>query len=256
MTPVDTALDRDDIAITGVNFGYDGRLIVDDVSFRVKHREFVAIVGPNGGGKTTLLRLVLGLLQPASGRVEVFGTTPDAARRRVGYMPQEMRADPAFPVTAFDVVLMGRVRPFGRIRRADREAARRAIAEVGLGGFERARFGELSGGQRQRALIARALVAEPEMLLLDEPTANIDLRGEEAFYDLLRHLNERMTIVLVTHDLGLVSRTVRKVVCVNRFVEVHPTAELPADAILRLYGERMTAVHHGHHHAHGAGDAE
>lgn len=220
---------------------------LEAVSFRLEHGAFASVIGPNGGGKTTLLRLVLGLLTPDRGRIEVLGTTPERARPRIGYMAQHTQVDPQFPVRVLDVVLMGRLAPGRRIGgfgRDDRAAARAALARVGLDGVETRGFADLSGGQRQRALLARALVSDPELLLLDEPETGIDRKHE--LYDLLAELNRSATVVLVSHDVGVVSHLVETVVCVHRTVDVHPTSALDGRAIRDLYGGEMRLVHHEH----------
>lgn len=237
------------IAIEGLCFAYDGPPVLRDVSFTIARRDFVSIVGPNGGGKTTLLKLMLGLLEPQHGTVRVFGRPPREVRRRIGYMPQHVQFDPQFPVTALDVVLMGRLGigpAIGPSRRADREAALAALREVGLADAAGKPLGVLSGGQRQRVLIARALAAAPELLLLDEPTASLDVAVQGDFFDLLHRLNEHLTIVLVSHDVGFVSQHVQTVVCVARTVEVHTTSELDGHAISELYGSAVRFVHHAH----------
>ena len=220
---------------------------LEAVSFRLERGAFVSVIGPNGGGKTTLLRLALGLLRPDRGRLEVLGTTPERARPRIGYMAQHTQVDPQFPVRVLDVVLMGRLTPgggLGGFRRADREAARAALARVGLEGLEGRGFADLSGGQRQRVLLARALVSDPELLLLDEPETGIDRKRE--LYELLAELNRSATVVLVSHDVGVVSHLVETVVCVHRTVDVHPTSALDGGTIRELYGGEMRFVHHEH----------
>jgi zinc transport system ATP-binding protein len=237
------------VALERLSFAYDGPLVLRDVSFTIGAREFVSVVGPNGGGKTTLLRLMLGLLQPTSGTVRIFGRPPTEVRRRIGYVPQHAQFDPQFPVTAMDVVLMGRLgigSHVGPASWSDRNAAFAALAEVGLVDYHRRPLSELSGGQRQRVLIARALAASPELLLLDEPTASLDLAVQGDFFDLLHRLNERLTVLLVSHDVGFVSQHVRTVICVHRSVDVHPTRELNGRILHELYGEPVRFVQHTH----------
>jgi zinc transport system ATP-binding protein len=237
------------IDIRDVSFAYDGTPVLEDVNFTVEDRDFVCLVGPNGGGKSTLLRLMLGLLTPTHGRVSIFGDTPAKARSRIGYMPQHTQVDPRFPVTATDVVLMGRLgraEMLGPYRRLHRHAARRALEAVGLGDQRGRPFGSLSGGQRQRVLIARALATEPDLLLMDEPTASLDAHIEGELYELMRGLNARLTIVMVSHDLGFVSEFVQKVVCVKRKVVVHPTSEITGEVIKEIYGGSVRMVRHDH----------
>ena len=237
------------IRIENLSFNYNGSTVLEDVNLTVQERDFVSFVGPNGGGKTTLLKLILGLLTPARGTVRVFGGRPKAARPRIGYMPQHVQFDARFPVNVMDVVLMGRlgrIRPVGPRGKSDVEAGMKALEEVGLADYRLRPFSDLSGGQRQRALIARALAAEPDLLLLDEPTASLDVHMESELYELLECLNHRLTIGIVSHDLGFVSQFVRIVVCVKRHVVVHPTSEITGEIIQEIYGGDVRMVRHDH----------
>ncbi|RJX28773.1 MAG: ABC transporter ATP-binding protein [Desulfarculus sp.] len=238
------------IALDRVSFGYNGHPVLSEVSLEVAAGEFLALVGPNGGGKTTLLKLILGLLMPQQGRVLVFGRPPAKARGRMGYLPQHAYLDPSFPVTVLEVVLMGRLGPragLGLWSRGDRQAALQALEQVQAAHLAGRGFAELSGGQRQRVLIARALAASPELLLLDEPTAGVDPRGEEDVLGLLAALQPRVTVLMVTHDLHFVSAYVNQVVCVNRRVALHPTQEVDDQLIADLYGRPMRMVRHDQH---------
>lgn len=253
------------ISFDHVTFGYGATPVVRDVTLDIAAGELVCLIGPNGGGKTTLLRLVLGLLKPQAGSVTVLGTSPEAARPRLGYVPQYSHFDAKFPVSVMDVVLMGRLagRWAGPFRGADRAAAREALEEVQLADLATRSFAALSGGQRQRVLIARALAGRPDVLLLDEPTSNVDALAEQKLYDLLTQLNRRLTVVLVSHDLGVVSQLVSSVVCVNQQVHLHPTSALTGELVRTMYGAEVTLVRHdhchaaGHHHCHtGTPDPE
>lgn len=237
------------ISLRNVDFSYNGIPVLTDVSLDITERELVTIVGPNGGGKTTLLKLILGLLHPDSGTVKVFGAEPLRVRRRIGYMPQYAPLDLKFPVNVMDVVLMGRLerRFFGPYKRTDREAAMAALDEVALAETSRSPFDALSGGQRQRVLIARALATEPELLILDEPTANVDLVAETKLHEILHRLSRHMTILIVSHDIGFVSKVVDKVVCVNRCVAVHPTGEVTPETIRKAYGVDFCIIRHDQH---------
>ncbi|HDS16067.1 MAG TPA: ABC transporter ATP-binding protein [Proteobacteria bacterium] len=239
------------IRIRELNFSYQDHCILQNVNLDIEEGELASIIGPNGGGKTTLLRLMLGLIQPDSGTIEVFGQPAAQACRAIGYMPQHAHLDPLFPISVLNVVLMGQLGcrncgAWGLYHRRSREVARQALSEVGMSECEKKSFHELSGGQRQRVLIARALATEPRLLLLDEPTANIDSRSEENLYETLVRLNRKMTILLVSHDLGVVSQVVRSVICVNRQVVIHPTSHINGALIKEIYGGDFNLVRHDH----------
>ena len=239
------------VVFENVSFAYNGNTVLENVSLTVVKNELISIVGPNGGGKTTLLMLVLGRLKPSSGRILVFGKETGHATAKTGYMPQYMHFDPQFPATVMDVVLMGRVerRLLGRYTRTDKDAALQALAELDMEATANRSFSELSGGQRQRVLIARALVSEPELLLLDEPTSNVDSKTEHKLVETLDKLNKRMTIMLVSHDLAFVSNIVKTVICVNREVVVHPTTEITGEIIQEIYGTPVKMVRHDHRYS-------
>jgi len=237
------------VSFQNVTFSYDGAAVLEEVNFTIQERTFISIVGPNAGGKTTLLKLMLGLLKPSRGTIEVFGQPPEKARPRIGYMPQYVQFDPNFPVTVLDVVLMGRLgngARFGPYGKADRAIAIDALHKLEMDKVRNRPFMALSGGQRQRVLIARALTAEPELLLLDEPTANVDMAVETELFELLHAMSETITIVVVSHDLGFVSQYVQSVVCVNRRVMVHPTTAVTGEVISALYGADVRMVRHNH----------
>ena len=241
--------DQPAIFCRDLEFGYDGRPVLSNVNLSIPRGDFVTVLGPNGSGKTTLLKLALGLLRAEKGVIEVLGKSPQKARQQIGYVPQHPRLDPLFPVNALDVVLMGRfgsAPAWGGWRRDDREHALAALDEVGLADRRDFHFASLSGGQQQRVLIARALAGDPEMLLLDEPTSNLDAQVEEEFFRLLDELNKRLTILLVSHDLGFVSQHVKSVVCVGHDVAIHPTTEITGEVIADLYGADMRLVRHDH----------
>lgn len=242
------------IQIENLDFAYGRFSVLEQASLSIGDKEFVCIVGPNGGGKTTLLKLLLGLLEPQAGTISVFGKAPDLGRKWIGYLPQHADLDSSFPVTALDVVLMGRLgktRGFGFYTKADRIAARDMLARVGLEPLKKRPMASLSGGQRQRVLIARALVSGPKLLLLDEPTSSLDDYVERELYELLQELNKDLTVVVVTHDIAFVSSYVEKVVCVNRQVHVHPTSEINENIIHDMYGEHVHMVRHDQEHSHG-----
>jgi zinc transport system ATP-binding protein len=239
-----------------LGFAYGDVPVLQDVSLSVTAGEFLGLVGPNAGGKSTLLKLILGLLKPQQGEIRVLGLAPKRARHRLGYVPQYPAFPRDFPIQVLDVVLMGRLgvgsglgSAIGAWRRADRECARQALDDVEAGDLAAKPIGALSGGQLQRVLLARALVAEPEVLILDEPTANIDQRLEGEIFELLARLNERLTIVVVSHDIGFISSYVSRVACLNRTLVCHRTEAIDGDLISDLYGEPVRMIHHQHDHA-------
>ena len=235
--------ERPDIEMVNCSFSFNRAPVLRDVNVRVEHGDFVAIIGPNGGGKTTLVKLMLGLLKPDTGTVRLLGDDPEKTRRRVGYMPQYSTGEKGFPITVMDVTLLGRIghtRVGCRFSRKDREAARRALELVGMEGLGNKRIGDLSGGQVQRTLLARALVSDPEVLFLDEPMASIDIDGQTMLFDLLGRLNKEMTILFVTHDVGLLSRYVKSVICVNETVFFHHEPRITPDMAELLMGKAET----------------
>ncbi len=237
------------IELEDVTFSFGGLAAVQNVNLKVEAGEFLGIVGPNAGGKSTLLKLILGLLEPQKGRVRVLGRAPAEASRSVGYVPQYPSFPRDFPISVEQTVLMGRLgsgRVTGGYRRADREASRRFMDEVEIGELGPRQIGTLSGGQLQRVLLARALVGEPQILILDEPTANIDQRLESDIFDLLKLLNERMAILMVSHDVAFISSYVNRVACLNRTLVCHHTDAIDGQVIQELYGEEVRMVAHRH----------
>jgi len=238
-----------DTAITfeNISFSYHKRPILEQVDLRIKEGEFASIVGPNGGGKTTLLKLMLGLIRPDTGSIQIFGKPPEQAREKIGYMPQYAHLDMNFPATVLDVVLMGRLTNRKLwFSKQDKQEAYTAIDEVDMASHIHSGFSELSGGQKQRVLIARALCSNPSILLLDEPTANVDHETEENLFSILQKLNTNMTILLVSHDLGFVSKYVKSVICVNRKVVIHPTTIMDGAMIKDIYHGDLKMVRHDH----------
>lgn len=237
------------IEIDGVDFSYDGISVLEGIRLTVGQGEFWGLVGPNGGGKSTLLRLILGLLRPDRGRIRVLGLPPERGRLEVGYVPQFATFRRDFPVLVRSVVAMGRLGRapvFGPWTRRHRSVVARALREAEVEALADRPVGSLSGGQLQRVLVARALAAEPRILLLDEPTANIDQRGEQDIFDLLRKLNERLTIVVVSHDIAFISQYVQHVACLNRTLLCHATDALSPELLERLYGAPVRAIAHRH----------
>jgi zinc transport system ATP-binding protein len=196
------------------------------------------MIGPNGGGKTTLLKMILGLLKPDRGAIRVMGQSARKASPSIGYVPQDVNINRRFPITAMDVVLMGKLDPGKRwVRKtaSNRQEALAAMDRLNMAAYADKRIGELSGGQRQRVFIARALVTQPKLLLLDEPTASIDTRGQAEFYTLLKELNSEITILVVSHDLLVISRFVKSVACVNQDLHYHHQAEITGEMLETMY---------------------
>lgn len=258
--PAETVLEA-----SGLTVRLAGRLVLEKISLRVTRSDFIALIGPNGGGKTTLLRALLGLIPAESGRVTLFGQKPQHARERVGYLPQRTNFDPAFPVSGRDVVSSGQLTGWTK-RQSGLFSVPDALQEVGMSAVADRPIREYSGGQLQRLLLARALVGRPELLLLDEPTAHLDPQFNENFYELLHRLSERMPIVMTTHDVGAVSAYVKSVGCLSKTLHYHGTRELTHEMLEQAYGcpvelvahevpHRLLAHHHppGHTHKQRAG---
>ncbi len=238
----------------GLSFRYQKPLVLEDVTFRIHEGESLCVIGPNGGGKSTLLKLMLGLLEPGRGSLTILGKSPAQARCNIGYVPQALRFDPLYPVSALDIVLMGCLDRLGvgRYSKACREVAMNALEQVALADSSSRPFSNLSGGQRQRVLIARALACEPKLLLLDEPTANIDLTVEAQLLETLTRLREKMTILLVTHDLDLISAVGDSVLCVNRRIHRH-SLPLSGEVVKEIYSG-INRVEHDLRTRHSQGD--
>lgn len=251
------------VRVQNVSLYRDGQEVLRNVNLEVGKGEILGIVGPNGGGKTSLLRLMLGLDRPSSGEIHLFGQPVSRFRDwpRVGYIPQHAVAfDPNFPATVRETVLLGRVAARGPLRwfrKEDHEVARRAIELCGLSGLENRRVGMLSGGEKQRVFIAKAIAARPDLLVMDEPTAGVDPESERRFYDLLGLLKDELglTVVFVSHDLGVVSARVDRVACLNRTLvyEGPPRALHDEDLLRRLYGGATVTIAHAEDepHTHG-----
>lgn len=227
------------IEIERLSFGYGAEPVLSEIELCVREGDFIAIVGPNGGGKTTLLRLILGLLRPDSGKVRIFGKPPGAEPARIGYVPQHGNLAPGFPATAEEVVLMGL--PHGRRHgprfwRDERERAHEAMRRAGVEELAGKRLPDLSGGQRQRVLIARALITRPELLLLDEPLSNIDPYGRQCIVETLTGLGRETTIVMVSHDLGITANAVTGLAAVNRYLLQTDGPQLTPAMLELMYG--------------------
>jgi zinc transport system ATP-binding protein len=224
---------------------YGQSIVLNDVNFRVKEDDFIGIIGPNGGGKTTLLKIILGLLKPVKG--EFIINRELLNQTRIGYLPQLSTGDINYPVTIMDIVLSGLMIGkgiFSRMTAADRSKASRIIEEIGLAGMEGAAMNELSGGQLQRVYLGRAIIGEPKLLLLDEPGNFVDAAFENDFYEKLRELNRRMAILMVSHDIGTIAAQIKSFACVNRGLHYHPSNEITNEDLL-AYGCPIQVISHG-----------
>jgi zinc transport system ATP-binding protein len=229
-----------------VSVDFDHTPILEDVSLTIQENDFLSIIGPNGGGKTTLLKVILGLVNPTHGSVTVFGNSPEVGRTSIGYLPQDVSFDVRFPITVFEVVTMGRYgRPFKGYSEADTICALEALETVGMSRFADRQIGGLSGGELQRMFLARALTRNPRLLLLDEPTASVDPDMQKSFYELLLELKEKMAIVLITHDLSVISVYVESVACLNRRLFYHGSAEGALETLEDVYQCPVEVLAHG-----------
>jgi len=236
------------VEMMDVSFSYGSMPVLEDINLFIRARDFLGIIGPNGGGKTTVLRLILGLIEPDSGEVRVFGGAARRGRRFIGYVPQDFLSDLEFPISVLDVVLMGRIGrqgASGRYSAHDRAAALDALAMVGMENNRNRRIGELSGGERQRVYVARALTMEPRILMLDEPLSSIDSHWQNSFYTLLGELNREMSIVLVTHDIGALSTYVDQVACLNRKLYYHGLTREGIEHLVETYKCPIELIAHG-----------
>ncbi|KPJ84891.1 hypothetical protein AMJ57_05120 [Parcubacteria bacterium SG8_24] len=238
------------IKISDVSFSFGPTPVLKDISLVVEQEDFLGLIGPNGGGKTTLLKIILGLLEPDQGTVEIYGKRPERARRLIGYVPQRSDIDFDFPISVLEVVLMGRLTKRGLGRRytaQDREICREALRQVGAERFESRHISHLSGGQRQRVMIARAIASRPRLLLLDEPASSVDPGWQEAFYGLLQELNKEVAVVLVTHDVGIISSYVDKLACINTRLTYHGSPEGGMKCLVDIYEHPVHLLSHKKH---------
>lgn len=234
-----SAYDHPDIILRDVSCSLGGQTILENVNLTIEHGEYLAVMGPNGGGKSTLLRLILGLVNPSSGSVSVFGLPPDAARVNTGYLPQESHVNRSMPAKVLEVVLLGFLPAFSFWpfpSRKDKIWAEECLERVGLPGFKNKTFNNLSGGQKQKVLIARALARRPKILLLDEPEAGVDPEGRLRIFELMSSFIGEMTVVLVCHDLGILSCKITSVVCVNKYIHQHKEDLILQDMFELIYG--------------------
>jgi zinc transport system ATP-binding protein len=239
---------REVISVEGLWAGYDHDTVLQDVSLTVYDLDFIGLIGPNGGGKTTLLRVLLGLLQPMRGEVRIMGMSVKEGRAHLGYVPQIAEFDREFPISVWDVARMGRLGKRGLLKRftsEDDDVVAESLRSVEILDLRDRAIGGLSGGQRQRAYIARALASEPAILLLDEPTASVDPQVKTNIYELLGRLNKHMTILMVSHDVGAMSSYVKSVGCINRLLFYHGEKEFTQEMVELAYQCPIDLVAHG-----------
>jgi zinc transport system ATP-binding protein len=224
---------------------YDANVVLHDVNFKVNENDFIGVIGPNGGGKTTLLKIILGLLKPTKGKMVFNDELLDG--NSIGYLPQMSTGDINYPVTVRDIILSGLMIRKGIISRmssSDKIKADKVIEELGMGGMSESTLNELSGGQMQRVFLGRAIIGDPRLLLLDEPGNFVDTTFENDFYEKLRDLNKRMAILMVSHDVGTISSHIKSFACVNRSLHYHPSNEITNEDLL-AYGCPIQLVTHG-----------
>ncbi len=238
------------IEIEDVSFSYDRIPVLKNIFLTVQPSEFIGLIGPNAGGKSTLVKLILGILEPASGNIRVFGKKPGDASSDIGYVPQYptfARRD--FPINVFETVIMGRLDNstwFGPYSKQDKDITYDVMDALEIQELAKRPIANLSGGQLQRVLIARALVTLPQLLILDEPTANIDIKVEEDIFRLLKQYNEHMSILVVSHDIGFISGYVDRVACLNQELVSHATHDITGKTIEELYGTSVRMINHAH----------
>ena len=230
---------------------YGDNTVLSGVTLTVTEGDFLGIIGPNGGGKSTLLKALLGLVKPARGIVRVFGEEPRQSRMRIGYVPQYSQLDRNFPISVRDAVLMGRIgrkKLLQRYGREDFEAAEEALSIAGMENHADRQIGQLSGGQLQRVLVARALVSRPDMLLLDEPTTGVDVAAQEGLSSVLNKLKGAVTIIMVTHDTGVLAASADKVACLSGRLYYHDSKELLPGDLEEAYRCPVDLIAHGAPH--------
>ena len=237
------------ITLTNLSASYDGKSVLKEVNLTIAERDFLGIIGPNGGGKTTLIKMILGLKQPTQGTIQFFQQGKQVPEIAMGYLPQYNSIDKKFPISVYEVILSGLSKQkslFSRYSKEQREQADAIVQRLGLEGLEKRSIGQLSGGQLQRALLGRALVSNPQVIILDEPSTYIDKRFEAKLYSLLEEINQERAVILVSHDIGTVLQQVKSIACVNETVDYHPDNEVPTEWLEKNFGCPIEILGHGH----------
>lgn len=250
------------IELTNVSAGYDSKVVLHDVNLTIYERDFLGIIGPNGGGKTTLIKLILGLIKPTKGNIHFFHDGKQVDKITMGYLPQYNAIDKKFPISVYEVILSGlsSKKPLiGKFTKEQHVKVEEIIGKMGLEGLEKRAIGQLSGGQLQRALLGRAIVSDPDVVILDEPSTYIDRRTETKLYEILEEINHERAIILVSHDIGTVLQEVKTIACVNETLDYHPDTEVSEEWLTRNFNCPIELVGHGdlphrvlkeHHHEH------
>jgi len=229
-----------------VYFSYSDFIVLEDINLTIYQNDLLALIGPNGGGKTTLLKLMMGLLKPSTGSIKLFNESPYKKRNLIGYLPQTRFMDTSFPINVFDTVLIGRYRGVGKkYMRDDFDAVENSLKITGILALKERHISMLSGGQLQRVLIARAIVGNPKLLLLDEPLSGVDAEMQASFYELILELNKRMAVLFVTHDIGAISSYFDSVACLNRKLYYHGPKEGSLGKLEDTYGCPIEIIAHG-----------
>lgn len=231
--------------MNSLSASYDNNMVLQDINFKVNENDFIGVIGPNGGGKTTLLKVILGLLKPSAGKIIFNNELLDG--NSIGYLPQISTGDINYPVNVLDVILSGmmiRKKIISHMSSSDKRIAYEVIEKLGLSGMADSSLNELSGGQLQRVFLGRAIIGDPRLLLLDEPGNFVDSTFENDFYEKLRDLNNRMAILMVSHDIGMISSHVKSYACVNKYLHYHPSSEISNEELL-AYGCPIQLITHG-----------
>lgn len=233
------------VSAENISYSYNKKTnVLEDVSFQIENNDFIGLIGPNGGGKSTMLKIILGLIKSDKGNLTVFGKEPRKANDKIGYVPQYASIDLNYPITVFEVVmsgLLGKKTVGSRFQSQEKQRAEEVLAKMKLNDLKDQVIGDLSGGQRQRVLLSRALVRDPELLLLDEPTNNVDQESGSDLYQLLKELNKKIAIVIVSHDFSMISKYINKVFCLNKKMICNDADKITGDCGLSDFKH----VHHG-----------
>ena len=236
------------LRLQNISVGYGRKTVLHDIDLCLYEKDFLGIIGPNGGGKTTLIKTILGLVKPQSGQLTFYKDGQPVPRIGMGYLPQYNRIDKKFPISVYEVILSGlnsEKHIWQRFKPEHHERVRQMVEQMGLGGLEHHPAGALSGGQLQRALLGRAIISQPDIVILDEPNTYIDKRFESQLYSLLETINRHSAVVLVSHDIGAVLQNVRTIACVNETLDYHPDTEVPPDWLERHFNCPIDLIGHG-----------